>query len=137
MSNRRKTLGGTELEVLNIVWESGPSTVAQVHATISRTRDVAYTTIMTVAKNLQKKGYLSYTMDGRTFVYRAVRSAEDVRSGLVRELVQSAFLNSPLALALTLVRDEQLSSEELDALKRAISNLEEAQLPSARDENRS
>lgn len=118
------SLGDTELEVLNIVWDIGESTVSDVHEIVTRERDVAYTTIMTVMKNLARKGYLSYSNKGRSFLYRAERSARDVRTGLARDLVQRAFGDSPLSLALTLVRDEGLSTTELEELKAAIRRLE-------------
>ncbi len=118
------SLGDTELEVMHVVWEIGPCKVSEVHAVISRERDVAYTTIMTVMGNLSRKGYLSHTARGKSYVYRAERSARDVRTGLVRGLVQRAFGDSKLSLALTLVREEGLSPEELNELKEAIRRLE-------------
>lgn len=124
MQRKQQTLGDTELEILNEVWERGASTVAEIHAVISERREVAYTTIMTVMKNLSRKGYLSYTMDGRTYVYTAIRSADDVRAGLVRDLVKTAFKDSPLRMALTLVRDEDLTEDELAELKAAIAAME-------------
>ena len=125
MQRKQQVLGDTELEILNEVWDRGESTVADIHEVILTRRDVAYTTIMTVMKNLSRKGYLSYRMDGRTFVYKAERTAEDVRTGLVRDLVQKAFKDSPLRMALTLVRDEELSADELAELKQAIARLED------------
>jgi predicted transcriptional regulator len=119
------SLGDTELEVLNVVWDRGESTVGQVHEVISGRREVAYTTIMTVMKNLARKGYLSYSMRGRSYLYWSERTAGDVRSGLLRDLVQRAFGDSPLTLALTLVREESLSARELDDLKEAIRRLED------------
>jgi BlaI family transcriptional regulator, penicillinase repressor len=117
-------LGDTELEIMHVVWEIHPCTVAQVHALISAEREVAYTTIMTVMGNLARKGYLSHTKRGKKYIYRAERSAREVRTGLVRGLLQRAFDDSPLALALNLVREESLSPAELAELKEAIRRLE-------------
>ena len=109
---------------MHVVWDIQPCTVRDVLEVISKYREVAYTTIMTVMGNLARKGYLSHEKRGKKFIYRAERTATEVRSGLLRTLVQRAFEDSPLSLALTLVRQEALSPAELKELKEAIRRLE-------------
>lgn len=66
-------LGETEMEVLHHVWELQNASVAEVHDRIRETRKVAYTTIMTVMKNLSNKGYLAFSKEGLTYVCYPLR----------------------------------------------------------------
>jgi len=118
-------LGETEMEVLQHVWALGRASVADVHARILGTRKLAYTTVMTVMKNLADKGYLAYEKEGLAYVYTPAQSAEQVRGSLVRGLVRKAFEGSPLALVQTLVRAEALSEDDLRELRRIVDALED------------
>jgi predicted transcriptional regulator len=118
-------LGETEMEVLQHVWDLRQATVADVQERILKHRKVAYTTIMTVMKNLAEKGYLQYEKDGATYVYSAARPPAEVQQTLLDQLVQKVFRGSPLALVQTLVRHEHLSDEERAAIRKLIDDLEE------------
>jgi len=118
-------LGETEMEILHHVWDLQQATVADVRARILETREVAYTTVMTVMKNLADKGYLQFEKDGVTYVYSAARRPEEVRHSLVDDLVRKVFDGSPLALVQTLVRAENLTEAERQDLKRLIDEMEE------------
>lgn len=116
---RRKSLtslGETEMEVLQHVWDLGEATVADVHGRIAAARPVAYTTIMTVMKNLAQKGYLSYRSVGASYVYRPARRPEEVRAGIVDVLVDKVFKGSRLALVEALVHKEDFTEAERAAL---------------------
>ena len=118
-------IGETEMEVLHHVWELGRATVADVRSRILAERSIAYTTVMTVMKNLADKGYLDYEVDGNTYVYFPARKAEDVRHSLLKSLMSKVFKGSPAALLQTLVRDEDLSDEQRRQIIDLIKNLEE------------
>ena len=118
-------LGETEMEVLQHVWDLGEATVADIRERILPERDVAYTTVMTVMKNLYEKDYLAYRKEGATYVYRPARAPEDVRGSLLGDLIEKVFQGSPTALVQTLVRSDDLSTDELDALRRLIDQLED------------
>ena len=75
-------LGETEMELLQHVWELDRATVGEVHQRVLETREVAYTTVMTVMKKLASKGYLAYTKEGNAYVYQAARPPEEVRTDL-------------------------------------------------------
>ena len=124
---RRKSLtslGETEMEVLQHVWDLGRATVADVQGRILQARPVAYTTVMTVMKNLAEKGYLKYVQEGNQYVYEAAQQAEDVRHRLLGGLIEKVFRGSPSALVQTLVRSEQLSETEREEIRRIIEGLE-------------
>jgi predicted transcriptional regulator len=125
---RRKSLtplGETEMEILHHVWDLGQATVADVRERILASRDVAYTTVMTVMKNLADKGYLQFEKDGVTYVYSAARPPEEVRHSLVDDLVRKVFAGSPLALVQTLVRSDNMTEAERQDLKRLIDAMED------------
>lgn len=128
MAKRRKSLtplGETEMEVLQLVWELGEATVNDVRDIILEERDVAYTTIMTVMKNLADKGYLKYRKEGVTYVYSAAKAPEEVRSSLLEELMGKVFEGSPTALVQTLVQRQELSEAERRELRALIDALAE------------
>ena len=117
-------LGETEMEILHHVWELGEATVASVQERILEDRKVAYTTVMTVMKNLYEKGYLQYRKEGVTYVYSAAQEPEKVQSNLIGKLVDKVFKGSPSALIQTLVQSEDLSEEERSEIKKLIDKLE-------------
>ncbi|MCR9131520.1 MAG: BlaI/MecI/CopY family transcriptional regulator [bacterium] len=120
-------LGKTELEVLQIVWELEEATVNDVRNRILKKRQVAYTTIMTVMKNLTEKGALKYRKEGNAYVYSATRKQdpEKVKSKLLNLTLEKVFNGSAAALVQTLVQNEQVSKEELAEIKKLIDNMEE------------
>ncbi|MEX0608382.1 MAG: BlaI/MecI/CopY family transcriptional regulator [Balneolaceae bacterium] len=118
-------LGESEMEILHHVWELGEATVAQVQALILEERKVAYTTVMTIMKNLNDKGYLKYRKDGATYVYSAAKDPEHVRFSLISKMIDKVFKGSTSALVQTLVKKENLTEDDLREIKKLIDNMEE------------
>lgn len=118
-------LGETEMEVLHHVWELGEATVKDVKERILKDRQVAYTTIMTVMKNLADKGYLKYRKDGVTYVYSPAQEPESVRFNLVKDLVKKVFKGSPSELVQTLVEGEKLTKSDKEEILKLIDNMRE------------
>lgn len=118
-------LGETEMEVLNHVWELGEASVAEVREKILENRKVAYTTVMTVMKNLSDKKYLKYRKEGLSYIYSAAIQPEDVRYNLVDRLVDKVFHGSPKDLVQALVENEKISDKERKEIKEMIDKLKE------------
>lgn len=118
-------LGETEMEILHHVWELKEATVADVQERILAERKVAYTTVMTIMKNLNDKGYLKYRKDGVTYVYSAAQKPEDVQFNLIGKLIDKVFKGSPSALIQTLVKNENLTEEERADIKKLIDGMED------------
>lgn len=112
------------MEVLHHVWSLGRATVADVKERIEAERPVAYTTVMTVMRNLADKGYLDFERDGAQFVYSALRPAADVKRSLLQDLVSKVFRGSPTALVQALVSDESLSDAEISRIRSLIEGME-------------
>lgn len=118
-------LGETEMEILNIVWDLGEASVADVRERILEYREVAYTTVMTIMKNLADKEYLKYRKDGLSYIYSAAVKPDQVRYSLIDRLVDKVFKGSPTELVQTLVKNENLSEDERREIKKMIDKLED------------
>ena len=118
------SLGTTEMEIMNHVWELGDATVAAVQHEILKQRQVAYSTILTIMRNLTNKGYLTYRTEGLTYIYQATKPAEEVRQTMLEGMLDKVFNGSSVALMQALVSSEKLSQEERDEIKRMIDEME-------------
>lgn len=122
----KATLGDTELEVLHHVWRLQNATVADVQACIMKERSIAYSTVLTVMRNLTKKGYLTYTKDGATYVYAPIRAASSVKLSLLENVLIKVFKGSPTALVQTLARSERFTEADREELRTIIDSMNTA-----------
>jgi predicted transcriptional regulator len=118
------TLTPQELEIMKIVWNTGQATVREVYETLLDRRKVAYTTVLTMMKILEAKGYLSKDREERAHVYRPARAEHTVVRSMVREFVDRVFNGSAQPLLLHLVKDRRLSERELEELTRLLKESE-------------
>ena len=125
MRNPLTPLGGTEMEVLREVWALGHATARQVHDRVLTRRRVAYTTVMTVLKNLADKGYLRYQAEGTAYVYTAARPAEEVQASVLSGILDKVFGGSASSLVQALARHEALSPAERDEIRQLIDTLQD------------
>jgi len=104
-----------ELRLMDVIWDKGRATVAEVAEGLPKELDLAYNTVLTTLRILEDKGYLKHTKpkEGRAFVYRAVVSREQASRSAVKHLLRRFFGNSAEALVLNLLEDEDLSEREL------------------------
>lgn len=116
-------LGDTELEILHHVWEMGEATVADVQERIMQDRKVAYTTVMTIMRNLNKKGYLDYDKRGVTYHYRPAQSAEAVKQNLASTFLNKVFKGNAGALVQNLVDSEQVSDQDRKEIEEIIKKM--------------
>lgn len=116
-------LGETEMEILHHVWEMGNASVSDVHERILLDRKVAYTTVMTVMKNLAEKGYLRFEKKGMAYVYSAAIPPDRVKQNLIGNLISKVFDGSPAALLQTLVSSEKITEDERSELLELIRNM--------------
>ena len=124
MRNPLTPLGGTEMEVLREVWSLGHATARDVHDRITARRRLAYTTVMTVMKNLAEKGYLTYEAEGTAYVYTAARAPEEVQGSVLAGILDKVFGGSPTSLVQALVQREALSDADRSEIRRMIDSLD-------------
>ena len=110
---------------MKIVWAREPVTVRDVYEQLRARRDVAYTTVLTMMKILEQKGYVTKERVDRAFVYRAARPRQQVLGGMVREFIDRVFDGASRPMLLHLVKHTKLSDKERKALLRAIEEVEE------------
>jgi predicted transcriptional regulator len=118
---RPKSLSLTEAELrlMDVIWDKGRATVAEVAEGLPKELDLAYNTVLTTLRILEDKGYLKHSKskEGRAFIYRAVVSREQASRSAVRHLLRRFFGNSAEALVLNLLEDEKLGEEELTRVR--------------------
>lgn len=112
----------SELRLMDVIWKKGPITVAEVAAALPKQLGLAYNTVLTTMRILEDKGYLKHTKssEGRAFIYHAVVGRQEASRKAVRNLLNRFFRNSPEALVVNLIEDEQLSEIELQRIRKLI-----------------
>jgi predicted transcriptional regulator len=116
------TLTEAELRLMKILWERGESAVSDLVSGVSDTTPLAYTSVLTTIRILEKKGYVRHRQEGRAFLYSPCVAEQDAGQTEVRHLLQRFFGNSRERLLLSLLGDGQISPEELKRLKEAIAS---------------
>ena len=109
----------TEIEILGILWNRGPSTVREVHERLSTERLIGYTGVLKLLQNMFEKGLVRRNQSGRAHVYQAAEPAKAKRQ-LISDLMQRAFGGSASQLVLHLLEDEIATPEEIEEIRRML-----------------
>lgn len=113
-----------ELEVLQVLWENGSSSVRFVNETLSKNREVVYTTTLKIMQNMTEKGFLKRDASKRTHLYEAAISEAMVQEKFFDRFLDKVFGGSPLKLVLHTLGHEKTKSDDLEEIKKLISKLE-------------
>jgi BlaI family penicillinase repressor len=113
-------LGELQRAVLEIVWERGEATVHDVLGRLGRKRKLAYTTVLTVLQKLEKAGWLEHRSEGKSYVYTPTVSREQAGAGSVRGFLKRVFEGDAVAMFQHLIRESDLTDDELSELRRMI-----------------
>lgn len=113
-----------ELEILQILWKDGPSTVRSVNETLNEKREVGYTTTLKLMQIMAEKSLVDRDTSARTHVYRALAQEGDVQKGLLKRVINTAFHGSASNLIMQALGDHRASAEELRAIKDLIRQIE-------------
>ena len=120
-------LGDLERAVMDHLWSmTDPQTVRQVHEALSRRRDLAYTTVMTVLQRLAKKNLVSQIRDDRAHRYAPVHGRDELVAGLMVDALSQAEDSGGRQAALVHFV-ERVGADEAAALRRALTELEASQ----------
>src|SRR4030095_8656496 len=112
MRTPTSTLTPQELAIMKVVWRLESATVRDIYEQLRENRDVAYTTVLTMMKILEQKGYVKKTRVDRAFVYRPARPRQQVLGGMVREVTDRRFDGASRPMLLHLVKETRLSEKE-------------------------
>ena len=124
MKQKKATPTASELEILNVLWKNGPSTVKVVHNALSETKGVGYTTTLKIMQNMHEKGFLSRKPEGRSHIYHAAYEQEETRGRLLDRFLESTFSGSASSLVVQLLGNKKTSQKELDEIKRIIDEMD-------------
>jgi predicted transcriptional regulator len=104
-----------ELDVMSVLWERGPSTVAEVRRALDD--DLAYNTVLTVLRILEEKGHVSHEEEGRAHRYLPLVQREQAGESALRRITRKLFSGSPELLLTRLVEGEDLSEDEVRRMR--------------------
>jgi predicted transcriptional regulator len=118
-----KTLTDQELEIMKIVWVRHTATVRDVYEALLERRKVAYTTVMTMMKILESKGYLKKRQQDRAFVYRPAHRQDQVIGNMIREFIDRVFNGSAEPLLVHLIQKRHIREQELQKIRHMIDQI--------------
>ncbi len=114
------TLTEAELRLMDVLWQEGPSTVQQVLEALPGKSPLAYNSVLTTIRILEKKGYVRHIKDGRAYIYRALIEREEASRSEIRHLAHRFFQNSREMLVLNILEDRGVDAEELNRLRQLL-----------------
>jgi BlaI family penicillinase repressor len=109
-----------ELEIMKVLWETGPATVQLVQGRLSQDRPLAYTTVQTMLNVLFRKGRVKRALKGKAYEYLPMVTREKATSQAMRDIINRLFGGSAEDLVMSLVKTRHLTPEKLAALNRLI-----------------
>jgi BlaI family transcriptional regulator, penicillinase repressor len=107
-----------EADIMQVLWEHGPSVVAEVRDLLSDA--LAYTTVLTILRTLESKGYVKHEEEGRVHRYSAVAQRQAARKSALRHLTRKLFDGSSDLLLAHLVSDRKLNAEQIARLRKIL-----------------
>jgi BlaI family transcriptional regulator, penicillinase repressor len=116
----RPPLTDLENEVMQAVWAGAKCTVDAVHRIVSRKRNLKETTVRTLLRRLEQKGYLTHESDGRAFIYRASEPARSLAARAVRQIIDRFCQGSVEELVSGMVEAKVLNKDEIEQLEKFI-----------------
>jgi BlaI family transcriptional regulator, penicillinase repressor len=114
------TLTQAELRIMDVLWLKGSGTVQQVLDSITEKPALAYNSVLTTIRVLERKGYLKHLKDGRAFTYTPMVGRKEATRSEIRHLVSRFFKNSHEQLVLNLLEDQGIEPEELGRLRQML-----------------
>jgi BlaI family transcriptional regulator, penicillinase repressor len=114
----------SELEILQVLWERGPSTVREVHETLSAKRPIGYTSVLKFMQIMTVKGTVRRNEEQRAHVYEAVQPAEKTKRQLAMDVLQRVFDGSASDLMMHALAGRKASKEEIEEMRRLLSEYE-------------
>jgi predicted transcriptional regulator len=120
-----QTLTEAELRIMQVLWRKGPGTVQQVLDILPGQPALAYNTVLTTIRILERKGYVEHSKDGRAHVYSPLVAEEEASRSEIRHLVSRFFRNSHEDLVLNILEDRGVDPKELERLRNMLDRSED------------
>src|ERR1700759_5149694 len=117
----------SELEILNILWLKGPSTVREVHEVLEKDKEAGYTTTLKLMQIMHEKKLLTRDETSKSHIYEANVSQEKMQGQMVKGLIDSVFNGSASQLVMQALGSHKTSAKELEAIKKYLKEIEKNQ----------
>jgi BlaI family transcriptional regulator, penicillinase repressor len=114
------TLTEAELRLMEVLWQRGPASVHQLLEALPPKPALAYNSVLTTIRILEKKGYVQHIKDGRAHIYMPLVGREEASRFEIRNLVNRFFKNSHELLVLNLLEDKSIDAQELKRLRELV-----------------
>ena len=114
------TLTEAELRIMNVLWQKGPASVHEVLQALPAEPALAYNSVLTIIRILEKKGYVKHEKDGRAHIYIPQVDRKNATRFEVRHLVSRFFGNSHELLLLNILEDQSFDAEELRRMRQLL-----------------
>ncbi len=114
----------SEMAILQILWEEGPSTVREVHEILSGTKESGYTTTLKLMQIMHDKGMLSRNDESKTHIYSTLIKKESVQKQVVGNMIKGLFKGSSAKLVMHALGNHRASSEEISEIKKYLDEME-------------
>ena len=115
-----KDLSELERKIMEVLWQSGPANSEQVREALAPNRPLKDSTVRTILRRLQEKGYVRHRVEGRTYIYRVVEEQQNVAVRAVRQIIDRFCGGSVEQLLVGMVENEVVDRKELQELARRI-----------------
>ena len=114
----------SELEILNILWEKGPSTVREVHEVLELNKDAGYTTTLKLMQIMHEKDLLKRDVSNKSHIYTANVSQEKTQGQIVKRMIDNVFNGSASRLVMQALGNHKPNAEELNEIKKYLDEME-------------
>lgn len=112
-----------ELEIMQILWEKSPMSIADILDKLKKTPKPAYNSVLTLVRILEKKGHVEHNKEGKAFFYIPLLDHQHYRQSEVKSLLSRIFQGDVVDLAVSLVKSKSLTSTDREELKRILEDL--------------
>ncbi|MDJ1500352.1 BlaI/MecI/CopY family transcriptional regulator [Xanthocytophaga agilis] len=112
-----------ELEVLQVLWQKGESTVRDVHEQLTQSKESVYTTTLKIMQIMAEKGLVTRNEENRTHIYMAAVKEEDIQKTLLDKFIDTTFRGSAMKLVMQALGNNKTSSEELAEIQRLLEQM--------------
>jgi len=117
----------SELEILNLLWEKGPSTVRDIHEVLEQTKDAGYTTTLKLMQIMHDKKLLKRDASNKTHIYEAAVGREQTQGQIVQRMIDTVFNGSAMQLVMQTLGNHKADAEGLEQIKAYLEQMEKDQ----------
>ncbi|MGN6567693.1 MAG: BlaI/MecI/CopY family transcriptional regulator [Flavipsychrobacter sp.] len=115
----------SELEILNILWAKGPSTVREIHEVLEQNKEAGYTTSLKLLQIMHEKGLVSRDTSSKTHVYKAAIPQEKIQGQLVQRFIDNVFNGSASQLVMQALGSHKADAAELELIREYLDKMEQ------------